>query len=45
MIKIHSKSYSYFFALHDNLKKLWTTDKKNSDIKEKASKGKNAEKV
>ena len=35
----------HFLLLYDNLKKLWTIDKQFSDIKEKASKGKNAEKV
>ena len=34
-----------FLLLYDNLKKSWTIDKQFFDIKEKASKGKNAEKV
>ena len=34
-----------FLLLYDNLKKSWTIDKQFSDKKEKASKGKNAEKV
>ena len=34
-----------FLLLYDDLKKLWTIDKQFSDIKEKASMGKSAEKV
>ena len=44
-IKFNPNLILSFLLLYDNLKKMWTIDKQFSDIKEKASKGKSAEKV